>query len=158
MKIAGGEILPRPTKLRKISFVPEDTYFIPLGKKMCQIEQVTLKLEELEAMRLKDIENLSQEECAERMHISRQTFQLIIDEARKKVVEALTTGKAIDIQGGNYTYNICKYQCEECGKEFDEALEQEKRICPSCGSAHILCTIKEKCCMKPCRKGWCNKL
>lgn len=125
---------------------------------MCHIEKVTLKLEELEAMRLKDLENLSQEECAERMHISRQTFQLIIDEGRKKVVEALTTGKAIDIQGGNYTYNICKYRCMDCGKEFDEALEQEDRICPSCGSSHILCTVKEKCCMKPCRKRWCNKL
>jgi predicted DNA-binding protein (UPF0251 family) len=37
-------------------------------------------------MRLKDGENLSQEECAEKMQVSRQTFQLIIDEARKKIV------------------------------------------------------------------------
>ncbi|AOT71647.1 DUF134 domain-containing protein [Geosporobacter ferrireducens] len=149
--------MPRPTKLRKISFVPENTYFIPMGIKTCSVEKITLKLEELEAMRLKDLENFSQEECAEKMHISRQTFQLIIDEARRKVAEALTTGKAIDIQGGNYTYNICKYQCEDCGKKFDEALEQENRICPSCGSAHILCTVKEHCCMKPCRKHWCNR-
>ncbi len=43
-----------------------------------------MKVEELEAMRLKDIENLTQQECADLMGISRQTFQNIIDNARKK--------------------------------------------------------------------------
>ncbi|KKH65531.1 hypothetical protein DU75_07470, partial [Methanosarcina mazei] len=120
--------MPRPTKLRKISFVPKNTYFVPLGKGKCQLDKVTLKLEELEAIRLKDLENLSQEECAEKMHISRQTFQLIIDEARRKIAEALTSGKAIDIQGGNYTLNICKYKCNDCGKEFDEAFEKDTHM------------------------------
>jgi uncharacterized protein len=150
--------MPRPTKLRKISFVPENTYFVPLGKGKCQLEKVTLKLEELEAIRLKDLENLSQEDCAEKMHISRQTFQLIIEEARKKIAEALTAGKAIDIQGGNYTLNICKYKCNDCGKEFDEAFEKDAHICPSCNSENVLCIGHKNCCMKPCRKGWCNQV
>lgn len=39
------------------------------------------------------------------------------------------------IQGRNYTYNIGKYRYADCGNEFDESLEQENRICPSCRSS-----------------------
>ncbi len=41
---------------------------------MTNLEEITLKVEELEAMRLKDIENLHQIECAKLMNISRQNF------------------------------------------------------------------------------------
>lgn len=149
--------MARPTKPRKIAFMPENRYFVPMGKPKCQLEEIQLKLEEVEAMRLKDIENLSQEECAERMHVSRQTFQLIIDEARKKVAEALTLGKAMNIQGGNYTLNICKYLCGNCGESFDEVYENEVHICPKCGSPKVLCIDKEKFCIKGCRKLWCGR-
>ena len=60
--------VPRPTKFRRVEFFPEDTYFVPYNKPKCEIEEVNLKIEELEAMRLKDIEGLNQEECAEKMH------------------------------------------------------------------------------------------
>ncbi len=150
--------MARPVKLRRISFVPENRYFMPNGKKECELEEVVLKLEEVEAMRLKDLENLSQEECAERMHVSRQTFQIIIDGARKKVTQALTMGKAINIQGGNYTFNICKYKCVECGKEFDKPFEKSHHICPDCASEKVACLEKKSCCMKPCRKHWCKTL
>lgn len=77
--------MPRPTKFRRVEFFPEDNYFVPWGgKPKCEIHEVVLKVEELEAMRLKDIEDLNQEQCAEKMEISRQTFQNIIDRARKK--------------------------------------------------------------------------
>lgn len=78
--------MARPTKFRRVEFFPEDTYFTPLDKEGCKIDEMTLKLEELEAMRLKDIEDLNQEECAKRMQVSRQTFQNIIDSARKKLL------------------------------------------------------------------------
>ncbi len=146
--------MPRPIKLRKINFIPENTYFIPVGKPKCQLEEMVLKLEEVEAMRLKDIEKLSQEECAEKMHISRQTFQLIIDEARRKVAEALTQGKAIHIQGGNYTVNICRYRCQSCGNEFDEAYEKEIHTCPECHSEEVICIGRGGFCRKRCRKFW----
>ena len=103
--------MPRPTKFRNVEFFPDSTYFVPWGKPKCEIEEIVLKLEELEAMRLKDIEDLNQEECAERMQISRQTFQNIIDSARKKTVVALTEGKAIKISGGHYTTNSCRFKC-----------------------------------------------
>ena len=72
-----------------------------MGKKKCELEELELKVEELEAMRLKDIEGLSQEECAQQMEISRQTFQNILDLAREKIAKALVEGKAIRIGGGD---------------------------------------------------------
>lgn len=150
--------MPRPTKLRIINFMPENRYFVPLGVPKCNLEVVTLKLEELEAMRLKDIEELSQEECAERMQVSRQTFQLIIDEARRKTAVALTNGKAIHIEGGNYTFNICRYRCEACGNAFDEAYEKELHVCPKCGSTEMLCIDQGSFCHKRCGKNrWCGR-
>lgn len=144
--------MPRPVKPRRISFLPEDTYFMPLGKPQCQLEEVQIKVEELEAMRLKDGENLSQEECAKKMQVSRQTFQLIIDEARKKIVDALIKGKAIRIQGGNYTLNICKYKCQVCGQEFNEKYEKEFKSCPKCQHEQIECLNQDAFCLKKCRR------
>ncbi|EPZ54182.1 hypothetical protein H477_4366 [[Clostridium] sordellii ATCC 9714] len=98
--------MARPTKVRTVDFFPEDTYFTPVGKQQCTLKEINLKLEELEAMRLKDIESLSQEECAKKMNVSRQTFQNIIDTARQKVAIALTQGHAIRIDGGNIEQNF----------------------------------------------------
>ncbi|WP_238881812.1 DUF134 domain-containing protein [Clostridium sp. YIM B02551] len=143
--------MARPTKFRNVEFFPKDTYFIPIGKPKCQIEEVVLKVEELEAMRLKDIEELKQEECAEKMQVSRQTFQNIIDSARKKVAIALTEGKAINISGGNYTTNFCKFKCLDCDADYDINYEQDKRVCPKCGSKKVLCNKKTKFCTNWCK-------
>ncbi|MGI6702820.1 MAG: DUF134 domain-containing protein [Clostridia bacterium] len=138
--------MARPIKCRKVEFFPENTYFIPLGKKKCDVEEITLKLEELEAMRLKDIEGLNQEECAERMHVSRQTFQNVIDSARKKVAIALTQGNAIHISGGHYTSGLCKFKCVNCGKVYSMNYEQDRYTCPSCGANEIVCEKKNRFC------------
>ncbi|UCG03922.1 MAG: DUF134 domain-containing protein [Candidatus Heimdallarchaeota archaeon] len=62
-------------------------------------EQTTLHLTpaELEALRLSDEENLTQEDAAERMKISRGTFWRILDSARKKVTSSLMAGKEIRV-------------------------------------------------------------
>ncbi len=70
--------------------MPDIRYFLPSkeipsnGHKY-NIKEIVLKVEELEAMRLKDIKGLTQQECADDMGISRQTFQNIIDSGRKKI-------------------------------------------------------------------------
>lgn len=64
------------------------------------LEAVELAADELEAIRLADYEELYQEQAAEQMGVSRQTFGLIIARAHKKVAEALTQGKAICVEGG----------------------------------------------------------
>ena len=143
--------MPRPTKFRRVEFFPEDNYFVPWGKPKCEIEEIVLRVEELEAMRLKDIEELNQEECAEKMQVSRQTFQNIIDAARKKVAVALTEGKAIRISGGYYTTNHCKFKCMDCGEVYEINYEQDKITCPNCGSQRIMCSKKAGFCRR-----WCN--
>ncbi|KKS91329.1 MAG: hypothetical protein UV67_C0031G0007 [Parcubacteria group bacterium GW2011_GWC1_43_12] len=87
----------RPRLCRKIGFNPEITYFKPRGVPMRDLELVYLTREELEALRLKNIDNLEQIECAEKMKTSQSTFQRILSSAYKKVSDALINGKAIEI-------------------------------------------------------------
>ena len=143
--------MARPTKFRKVDFFPKSAYFVPLGKEKCKLEEVVLKVEELQAMRLKDIEGLNQEECAEKMQISRQTFQNIIDNARKKVAIALSNGNAIRINGGEYTTNFCKFKCSGCGNTYDMKYEQDRNNCPSCGDKRVVCSKKADFCETWCR-------
>ncbi|MBP1743560.1 MAG: hypothetical protein H6Q58_538 [Firmicutes bacterium] len=144
--------MPRPTRYRKVEFFPEETYFVPLGKPKCELSEVVLKVEELEAMRLKDIEELSQEECAQKMQISRQTFQNIIDSARKKVAMALTAGNAIRIGGGSFRPHYCRFMCRDCGAEYEINYEKDKYACPECGSEHVMCSKKAGNCKKWCKE------
>ncbi|MFT8316203.1 MAG: DUF134 domain-containing protein [Clostridium sp.] len=144
--------MPRPVKYRKIENLPQYTYFVPMGRRKCEIEDIIIKVEELEAIRLKDIEDLNQEECAKKMHISRQTFQNIIDNARKKIATAIIEGKAINISGGNYTMNICQFKCLVCNNIYEIKYEEDRTICPICGSKQVICSRKSSFCNKTCNK------
>ncbi|WAM34037.1 DUF134 domain-containing protein [Caldicellulosiruptor morganii] len=124
--------MPRPVRCRRVEFLPKFRYFAPSDKAE---DEVLLKIEELEAIRLKDLLGLMQEECAQKMQISRQTFQLILEQARKKVADALINGKAIRIEGGNYVFGSCSYVCLNCGKVF----ESDKCECPECHSDRVVC-------------------
>lgn len=143
--------MARPTKCRRVEFFPDNNYFIPAGKSKCELEEIVLKVEELEAMRLKDIENLNQEQCAKKMEVSRQTFQNIIDSARNKVARALTEGKAIKISGGNYRSKICKLKCMNCDNLYEINYNHDKELCPSCGSKKVKCNKKDSLCKKWCK-------
>jgi len=103
----------RPKNLRKISSIPEVTYFKPAGIPLRALGEVRLSVEEIEALRLRDIEALEQEQCAEKMGISRSTFQRVLGSARQKVADALLGGKAIRIGGGSYRLAGQRLPC--CG-------------------------------------------
>lgn len=96
--------MPRPHKIRRISAAPEYTLFKPVGVTLKKTDVVELRLDELEAMRLANLEGLYQEQGAQRMHTSRATFGRILEEARRKVTKALIQGKAIHIGGGNVDF------------------------------------------------------
>ena len=87
----------RPRLCRRIRFNPNVTYFKPRGVPMRFLEVVELTTEEVEALRLKNVKNLKQIECAKRMRTSQSTFQRILSSAYEKVTEALIEGKAIKI-------------------------------------------------------------
>ena len=92
--------MPRPQNFRRIGGVPCCRVYKPQGVPRSALQQVILTEDEWEAVRLADGEGLYQEQAAERMNISRQTFGRIIDSARKKIADALTGGKALVIEGG----------------------------------------------------------
>ena len=89
--------MPRPRLNRRIRFNPNVTYFKPQGIPMRFLETVELTAEELEALRLKNLKDLDQTECAEMMKTSQSTFQRILSSSYKKITEALVSGKAIKI-------------------------------------------------------------
>jgi predicted DNA-binding protein (UPF0251 family) len=67
---------------------------------MIDLDEVKITLEELESIRLCNLEDLNQEKAANRMKISQPTFHRLIKEARKKITEALVHGKSLRIEGG----------------------------------------------------------
>ncbi len=94
--------MPRPPKWRIVNQEPTVTYFKPRGIPLRRLNEVTLTVEGLEAIRLSDIEDLDQDKAAARMGISRQTFGRILSTARKTVATAIVQGLGLRIEGGNY--------------------------------------------------------
>ena len=92
--------MPRPRHCRRVAIVPHVAYYKPRGVPLSALQCVELAVDELEALRLADLEGLYQEEAAQRMNVSRQTFGRIIESAHKKVADALVHGKALSIEGG----------------------------------------------------------
>ncbi|NLA40593.1 MAG: DUF134 domain-containing protein [Smithella sp.] len=97
--------MPRPKCNRQIYGIPDKNYFKPRGIPAADLEEVVLGLDEFEAIRLADHEQLYQEEAAARMKISRQTFGRIVASARKKIADVLINAKALKIEGGEVTVN-----------------------------------------------------
>ena len=89
--------MPRPRLCRRIQFNPNITYFKPQGVPMRDLEIIELTTEEVEALRLRNTENLEQEEAAKKMNTSQSTYQRILSSAYKKITEAIIEGKAIRI-------------------------------------------------------------
>ena len=135
--------MPRPLKCRRVCFVPGVTYFKPTGVSCRFLDEIKISMEELEAVRLKDMEGLEQEQGAEQMNISRPTFQRILASARQKIAEALLNGKAIRIEGGIFERPPQQFCCQN-GHSFISGNESVPQTCPECHSTNI--TTNELCC------------
>ncbi len=125
---------------RRVNYMPRITYFKPAGVSLSQLQETCISIEELEAIRLKDLEGLEQEACAERMNISRPTFARVLNAARRKMADALINGRAIRIDGGNYEMTRRRFRCAN-GHEWDvsfEVLTSAPDIsCPTCNTTTI---------------------
>ena len=95
--------MARPKCHRNICGMPDKNYFKPRGIPTVDLEEIVLNLDEFEAIRLADYEQLYQEEAAAKMNISRQTFGRIIEAAHKKIADVLLNGKALKIEGEGVT-------------------------------------------------------
>jgi predicted DNA-binding protein (UPF0251 family) len=122
--------------------MPQVTHFKPAGVPARLLERVALSVEELEAIRLKDVERLQQEECAQRMRISRPTFHRVLESARRKVADALINGKAVRIEGGNFALASQRFRCHRDGHEWRVRFEAMAAglplTCPRCDSPSVL--------------------
>lgn len=133
--------MPRPTKFRRVDFIPEVAFFKPAGVPMSVLDEVSLSVEEAEAIRLKDLEGLQQEDCAEQMCISRPTFHRVLGAARSKLADALINGKAIRIEGGRFEMARRRFRCGSDGTEWDVIFEKmvsgDPQACPRCHSSDV---------------------
>jgi predicted DNA-binding protein (UPF0251 family) len=95
-----GRPMGRPEKTRTIGCVAQGRGFKPVGRPAVELEIETLRADELEALRLADLEGLYQEAAAERMGVSRPTFARILDRARSTVARAIVEEKLLVIGDG----------------------------------------------------------
>ena len=116
--------------------MPESNYFNPRGVPLSALEEVILTVDEFEAIRLADLEGSYQEQAAEKMNVSRQTFGRIIDSAHRKVAEVLVKGKALKIEGGEFEMAAMrKFKCYDCQHSWELPYGTGRPgNCPSCRS------------------------
>lgn len=89
--------MPRPKIPRCLRFKPGVCYFKPQGVPLRFLEEVELLPDELEALKLYEVDGLEQVEAAKKMKISQPTFARILASAQKKVAQAIVFGKAVRI-------------------------------------------------------------
>ena len=89
--------MPRPRLKRIIHRQPNVVFYKPQGIPMRTLKTVSITIEEWEALRLKNVENLSQIESAKKMQTSQSTFQRIITNAQQKISFAIVNSMAIKI-------------------------------------------------------------
>ena len=117
--------MPRPSKCRIIKEEPKFSKFKPACTKVKELEQLILTVDEYEAIRLADFEEMYQEKAAQAMGVSRQTFGNIVKSGRKKMAEMLVLGKALNIEGGDVSFlnkacPKCKKKNQKCPKHNEE--------------------------------------
>ena len=94
-----NRFIMRPKKTRWVKCNPSERLFKPQAKGNSP-GAVILTLDEFEAVRLLDYEDLSQIDVAKQMHVHRSTVSRIISSARKKIAQALVEIKSLKIEGG----------------------------------------------------------
>jgi predicted DNA-binding protein (UPF0251 family) len=104
---------------------------------MSHLETVVLSLDELEALRLADLEGDQHEQAAAKMNISRPTFGRILEHAHKVVADALLHGKALQIEGGTVTTSRReRVQCHRCRRAWEvPTMATVEFRCPRCAQA-----------------------
>ncbi len=127
--------MARPVKNRKICHPPLMKGFKPYGTPLCEIEAIRLTFEEYESIRLVTYENLSQEQAAEQMNVSRPTLTRIYNKALKNITKAFIEGKAIEIKGGTYEFDKDWYRCRKCCKLI-EGIDNHIK-CKNCSDYNV---------------------
>jgi predicted DNA-binding protein (UPF0251 family) len=131
--------MARPRCPRRVASPPRFCYFKPAGVPLRTIEETVLSVDEFEALRLADLEGLYQDQAADRMRISRATFARIVESSRRKVAEALVSGRALRIGGGPVAFaGERRFLCESCRHQWSAPFGTGRPLgCPACGSVEF---------------------
>ena len=116
----------RPRKCRRVAGDLPVRYFKPQGMPIDALEEIWLASDELEAMRLTDIEGLYQVEAAERMEVSRQTLGTILASAHTKVARALLEGKALRVGDAPEDARGCRVEIESARQTNQQAVFEDE--------------------------------
>ena len=117
--------MPRPFCHRRVTGQPAASVFKPAGIPTVMLDEVVMTLDEFEALRLADLDELYQERAAEQMHVSRPTFSRIVASARRKIADALVHGKSLRIEGGPVQVPMGPRRC--CRRHDAPALLHRQR-------------------------------
>lgn len=129
--------MPRKKRNRRIQVPPVIKGMSVFGVRGRKSNEVYLLLEEYEAIRLLDYQNLTQEEAAVHMDISRPTLTRIYEEARNKVATAFVEGRDILFRGGDIYFDENWFKCNDCQASFNHYTDVSP-VCPVCGSNEVI--------------------
>jgi predicted DNA-binding protein (UPF0251 family) len=129
--------MPRKKRNRRIQVPPVIKGMSVSGVRGRKSNEVILCLEEYEAIRLLDYQNLTQEEAAVFMDVSRPTLTRIYEEARNKVATAFVEGRDLIFKGGDFYFEKNWYKCNSCQASFSDFSENVSN-CPVCNSKEII--------------------
>lgn len=130
----------RNKKNRIVKYNPGVNYFKPRGIPMFDLEEVSLTVDEREALRLADFLGMSHEEAGKEMGVSRATFGRIVQNARKIIADAMINGKAILVEGGNFHVvdDSRRFNCRKCDHKWDEPFGTGRpEQCPKCNDEDV---------------------
>ena len=137
--------MARPFKKRRVGCNPQANYFKPRGIPVADLDEVVLTMDELEAIRLADLEECYQEAAARQMDVSRQTFGNIVKSAHKKIAAALVQGRALKIEGGIFTMIEKTFQCDDCRHEWSVPYGTGRpNACPQCSCPNLHRSEKDR--------------
>jgi len=125
---------------------------------MVELEELRLTVDEFEAVRLADLDGLHQDQAAEEMNVSRQTFGRIVESARRKIAEALVQAKALVIEGGEFEMaETRKFKCYDCQHTWELPYGTGRPAqCPECKCVNIHRDEEDRGCARGGRRLQCG--
>ena len=127
--------MPARKRQRKVFREPPVSVYKPAGIPARELEEILITVDEFEAIRLSDFEEMNQREASAVMQVSQPTFNRILASGRAKVARGLVKGSVLRIEGGNYVLGDGSgfLKCTNC----DKKVSSESKMCPECGSTNL---------------------
>ena len=151
--------MARRPNCRRVGCFPRNKCFKPQGIPMSELEELRLTVDEFEAVRLADLNGLRQDQAAEEMNVSRQTFGRIVESARKKIAQALVEAKALVIEGGEFEMaETRQFKCYDCQHKWELPHGTGRPAeCPECKSVNIHRAEEDRGCAPSGRRLQCGR-